>query len=94
MKEPRITVTEHDIALARHALAMQILEADNAGDILQAMNRLTMTHAKRASDLHKTAKKKKSKKEKAKAKAWKMTADEFYTVTMCAVYTKQDQSNE
>lgn len=78
-------VTEDELAVARHTLAMEILNAPNAGDILHAMNRLTMTQAKRAKHKHKKGK-------KAEAKQWKRSADELYTVMMCAVYTKQDQN--
>ncbi len=78
-------VTEEELAVARHGLAMEILNAPNAGDILQALNRLTITQVQRAKHKQKKGK-------KAEAKQWKRSADELYTVMMCAVYTKQDQN--
>lgn len=86
--------TEQEIAIARHNLAMTILQSENAGDILQAMNALTVRHAKRAMQTKKSAKGKKKKTQKAEAKEWKRVADELYTVVMCAVYTKQDQASD
>lgn len=80
-------VSEDELALARYKLAMEILNAPNAGEILHAMNRLTMTQAKRAKHKHKKGKKK-------EAREWKRSADELYTVLMCAVYTKQDQNRD
>lgn len=91
----KIEITEQEIADARVRLAHSILESDNAGDILTAMNKLTMIYAKKAQSVQKAEKGKSKGKGKSKQwKRWKHTADEFYTVTMCAVYTKQDQINE
>ena len=87
----KVEITEQDLADARLRLANSILESNNAGEILTAMNKLTMTYAKKAQG---ERDKKGKKVKKSKAKRWKHTADEFYTVTMCAIYTKQDQSNE
>lgn len=89
-------VTEDEVARARYRLASEILEADNAGEILGAMNTLTMLYVKRAETEHKRKPKSKKKRTKSqqKAKRLKYTADEFYTVLMCAVYNKQDQKGK
>lgn len=86
-----IGVTEDELAKARFKVASAILDADNAGEIVSAMNTLTMMYVKEAQHQHKRGKK--SKKAKQKAKRLKHTADEFYTIVMCAIYNKQDQSN-
>lgn len=80
-------VTEQELADARYALAMEILEAPNASEILSAIHELVMTQMARA--IHNTSKDKKK-----KAREWKRAADELYTVLMCAVYTHQDQDTE
>lgn len=88
-------VTEQELADARYNLAMEILESENASKIVTAMNTLTLLQAHRASEYHRKAKKsdnkRKRRKQQAQARAWKLAADEFYTVTMCAIYTHQDQ---
>ena len=89
-------VTEEQVAEARLRLASVIIETENAGEILTAMNTLVTLYAKQAQ--HQAERKQKSKKKRAKArrkaKMLKHTADEFYTVLMCAVYNKQDQIND
>lgn len=87
MFEKQKKVTEQELADARRDLAYAILESENAQEILMSLNQLTRTYAKRASH-------KKRRGKKAEAKAWKLLADECYTITMCAVYTKQDQISE
>lgn len=85
----KIGVTEDELAKARYKVASAILDADNAGEIVSSMNTLTMMYVKEAQHQHKRGKK--SKKAKKKAKQLKHTADEFYTIVMCAIYNKQDQ---
>ena len=79
--------TSQDFADARFAVAQEILGSENAGRILQAMNDLTLLYATEADHKRKKGK-------KAESRRLKHTADEFYTVMMCAIYTRQDQKGE
>jgi ERCC4-type nuclease len=79
-----------ELAIARYELANVVMESDNAKETLTALHELTMLYAKRASQLNKS----KKKQDKKLAKKMKFVADEFYTITMCAIYNKQDQIKE
>lgn len=85
MKEPK--VTEQELATARQRLALEILEAENAREIVYALQNLTVLQAKRADEYRG----KKGKKGKGKFREWRRASDETYTVLMCAIYTKQDE---
>ncbi len=79
-------VTQDELAAARSTLAHTMLDSENADKLVGALHKLTMMYVNQAQYHHKN-------KNKRKAKMWKHTADELFTVTMCAVYTKQDQMN-
>jgi len=78
-------VTQDELAEGRVRLANTILQSDNAEQIITQLHKLTMLYATQAGYYHKN-------KKKNKAKAWKTVADEIFTVTMCAIYTKQDRN--
>lgn len=80
-KQPK--VTDQDLADARLALALQIINSENAAEIVQALHKLSITQARQAEQLRK--------KDKRKAKQWARASDELFTVMMCAVYQKQAQ---
>lgn len=77
-------ISEQDLANARLGLALAILDSENGQQIVASLHKLTMMYVKQAEHHHKNKKNK-------KAKMLKHTADEFFTITMCAVYQKQDQ---
>lgn len=79
-------VSQDELAQARATLAHTMLDSENADQLIGALHKLTMMYVTQAQYHHKS-------KNKRKAKMWKHTADELFTVTMCAVYTKQDQMN-
>lgn len=79
-------VTQDELAQARLTLAYTMLDSENADKLIGALHKLTMLYVSQAQYHNKN-------KNKRKAKMWKHTADELFTVTMCAVYTKQDQMN-
>ena len=80
-------VTEDELATARVRLAETILEAENGEQIVTNLHKLTMLYASQAGYYHKN-------KNKKKAKQWKRVADEMFTITMCAVYRKQDRNQK
>jgi hypothetical protein len=82
-----LKVTDQELASARREVAYSIIESEQANEILTAIHKLTLLQAQKAAQ-------KKKKGKKHQARAWKTAADELYTITMCAIYTKQDQSSE
>lgn len=77
------SVTKQDLADARLALALEILQSPNAPQIVSAMQDLTMMQAHAAAQHKRHG-------NKDRARMWKHAADEFFTVMMCAVYQQAD----
>lgn len=75
---------ENSLAKARLGLAQQILQADNAPRVLEAMNDLCATYIAVSENLSKTSS------GKLEAKKLNKAADEFFTVLMCAMYNKMN----
>lgn len=81
---------QQELAAARYELATLMMESDNARETVSAIHGLTILYADKAKELSKS----KKKADKKLAKKLKFVADEFYTITMCAIYNKQDQIEE
>lgn len=88
-KKKAVKITEQELADARLMVALEILDSDNAKEILDAMHHLVMTQAARGMYHIRKG----SKKHKRQAEWWKHSADEFFTVVMCAVYQDADANS-
>jgi hypothetical protein len=89
-KKKVVKITDQELADARLMLALEILDSENAPDIIDAMHSLVMLHSARALYSHKKG----NKKGKRQAQKWKHSADEFFTVVMCAIYQNQDANSD
>lgn len=87
-KKPQ-KVSDQELADARLMLALEILDSENAHDILDAMHNLVMTQSARSFYHYKKG----GKKNKKQAQTWKHSADEIFTIVMCAVYQNQDAND-
>lgn len=82
-----IKITDQELADARLMLALEILDAPNAADIVSAIQHLMIAQAVRAAQERKKG-------NKRRAKQWKRASDELFTVMMCAVYQNEDRKND
>lgn len=76
---------ENRLASARLAVAQQIVHAENAPYLMDSLNKLCMTYIGVSEELDTG-----NKASKQKAKNLRKTADEIFTVLMCAMYNKMN----
>lgn len=82
-------ITEQDLAEARLLLAYEILQSENAEEILAALHNLMIYQSTRAFEQEMSHNKKKKK----EAREWKRASDEFFTILMCAMYQRDDAAD-
>lgn len=80
-------ITDQELADARLMLALEILEAPNAKDIVSAIQHLMIAQSVRSAE-------EKRKGRKKVAKRWKHSAEELFIVMMCAVYQNEERRND
>ena len=84
ISDQELTHTEHELATARVKLAEAVLAADNADELLLALNGLFLAQVTRTLEINKSGK-------KSEARRRKQVADEFFTIIMCAAYRAQEK---
>jgi hypothetical protein len=82
-------ITDQELADARLMVALEILDTDNASDIIDAMHHLVMLQSARSFYHYKKG----GKGSKKQAEKWKHSADEMFTIVMCAIYQHQDATH-
>lgn len=87
-KPPKIS--DQELADARLMVALEILESENAKNILDAMHHLAILQSTKAIHLRKKG----GKKNKNAAYRWLHSGDELFTVVMCAIYQSEDARAE
>lgn len=83
-------ITEQDLAHARLILAHEILQSENADDILSAIHNLMILQSTKGFECEASNNKRKRK----QAKEWKRASDEFFTVLMCAMYQRDEERSD
>lgn len=81
-----MTKFDNELAQARVAFAETILASDNCDDLLLSLNHLFLAEVNKTMDTYKSGK-------KSAAKREKHTADEIFTIMMCAAYRAQEKRN-
>lgn len=84
--ENEINELDEELAAARVAFAETILAADNCDDLLLSLNHLFLAEVNKTMSTYKSGK-------KSAAKREKHTADEIFTIMMCAAYRSQEKRN-
>ena len=79
-------IREQDLADARLLLAFEILQSENAEEILAAIHNLMILTSTRAFEKFDSS----GKRSKQEGKEWKRTSDELFTILMCAMYQRED----
>lgn len=83
-------INEQDLAHARLLLAHEILQSENADEILSAIHNLMILQSTRGFECQDS----KSKRRNKEAREWKRAADEFFTVLMCAMYQRDEAAED
>lgn len=81
-----MTELDKELAEARVAFADTMLAADNFEDLLLSLNLLFLAEVNKTMSTYNSGK-------KSAAKREKHTADEIFTIMMCAAYRSQEKRN-
>lgn len=82
-KKDDLDSIDRELAHARVELAEAILDSENSEQIIYALNELVLAQLELVKVKKKSGKK--------SAKLWKHSADEIFTILMCAVYRAQER---
>ena len=84
ISDKKATDPDQELAAARVDFAEALLAADNSTELLLALNGLFIAQVARTMEARKSGK-------KSEARRRKNTADEIFTIMMCALYRAQDE---